>query len=102
LHGWQTLGAAFRSARRGEQSPRQLRDLHEGKQECALGVPARLLAQEGAVCCAVAAEMAQGALARSPADLAVSITGVAGPDPDEDDNPVGRPQQRSLIWIANT
>jgi nicotinamide-nucleotide amidase len=33
--------------------------------------------------------MAAGALARSPANLSVSITGVAGPDPDEDGNPVG-------------
>src|SRR5689334_10290801 len=56
----------------------------------ALGVPARILAEQGAVCPDVAALMADGALARSPADLAVSITGVAGPDPDEDGNPVGR------------
>jgi nicotinamide-nucleotide amidase len=56
----------------------------------ALGVPAHLLAEKGAVCCEVAAAMAQGALFRSPADIAVSITGVAGPDPDEDGNPVGR------------
>jgi len=56
----------------------------------ALGVPEQLLAERGAVCPAVAVAMAEGALARSPADLAVSITGVAGPDPDEDGNPVGR------------
>jgi nicotinamide-nucleotide amidase len=56
----------------------------------ALGVPADLLAEQGAVCPAVAAAMAEGALAHSPADIAVSITGVAGPDPDEDGNPVGR------------
>jgi nicotinamide-nucleotide amidase len=56
----------------------------------ALGVPASLLAVKGAVCRDVAAAMAQGALERSPADVAVSITGVAGPDPDEDGNPVGR------------
>lgn len=56
----------------------------------ALGVPARLLAEQGAVCRDVAAAMAEGALARSPADVAVSITGVAGPGPDEDGNPVGR------------
>lgn len=56
----------------------------------ALGVPADLLAEKGAVCPPVAAAMAAGALARSPADIAVSITGVAGPDPDEDGNPVGR------------
>jgi nicotinamide-nucleotide amidase len=60
----------------------------------ALGVSASLLGEKGAVCREVAAAMAQGALARSPADLAVSITGVAGPDPDEDGNPVGR------VWIG--
>jgi nicotinamide-nucleotide amidase len=38
--------------------------------------------------------MAQGALARSAATLAVAITGVAGPEPDEDGNPVG------LVCIA--
>jgi nicotinamide-nucleotide amidase len=60
----------------------------------ALGVSATLLGEKGAVCREVAAAMAQGALARSPADLAVSITGVAGPDPDEDGNPVGR------VWVG--
>jgi nicotinamide-nucleotide amidase len=59
-----------------------------------LGVSAALLKQKGAVCAAVAVAMAEGALARSPANLAVSITGVAGPDPDEDGNPVG------LVCIA--
>src|SRR4051812_32607862 len=54
-----------------------------------LGISDELLREKGAVCCDVAVAMAQGALARSPADLAVSITGVAGPDPDEDGNPVG-------------
>jgi nicotinamide-nucleotide amidase len=56
----------------------------------ALGVPAYLLQRHGAVCCEVAAAMAEGALQRSPANLAVAITGVAGPAPDEDGNPVGR------------
>ena len=55
-----------------------------------LGIPTSLLQDKGAVCRDVAAAMAQGALTRSPADIAVSITGVAGPDPDEDGNPVGR------------
>jgi len=59
-----------------------------------LGVSAALLKYKGAVCCDVALAMAEGALARSPADIAVSITGVAGPDPDEDGNPVG------LVCIA--
>ena len=56
----------------------------------ALGVPESLLDEQGAVCPEVAVAMAQGALARSPADIAVAITGVAGPEPDEDGNPVGR------------
>jgi nicotinamide-nucleotide amidase len=49
-----------------------------------------VLARRGAVCREVAIAMAEGALARSPAQLAVAITGVAGPDPDEDDK-AGRP-----------
>jgi len=56
----------------------------------ALGVLESLLGEKGAVCPEVAVSMAQGALARSPADIAVAITGVAGPEPDEDGNPVGR------------
>jgi nicotinamide-nucleotide amidase len=59
-----------------------------------LGVSADLLQRKGAVCREVAVAMAEGALVRSPATLAVSITGVAGPDPDEDGNPVG------LVCIA--
>ena len=55
-----------------------------------LGVSERLLNEKGSVCTEVAVAMAEGALERSPADLAVAITGVAGPDPDEDGNPVGR------------
>lgn len=60
----------------------------------ALGVDAELLNAKGAVCREVAVAMAQGALRRSPADVAVAVTGVAGPDPDEDGNPVG------LVCIA--
>lgn len=56
----------------------------------ALGVSAELLREKSAVCVDVAVAMAQGALARSPANVAVAITGVAGPEPDEDGNPVGR------------
>jgi len=44
-----------------------------------LGVPPALIAQHGAVSKQVAAVMALGALARSGAQLSVSITGVAGP-----------------------
>ncbi|HEY2858364.1 MAG TPA: CinA family protein, partial [Terracidiphilus sp.] len=56
----------------------------------ALGIAEALLTDKGAVCPDVAVAMARGALERSPADIAVAITGVAGPDPDEDGNPVGR------------
>src|SRR3977135_3430676 len=56
----------------------------------ALSVSAELLKTKGAVCPQVACAMAEGALMRSPATLAVSITGVAGPSPDEDGNPVGQ------------
>ncbi len=54
-----------------------------------LGVSADLLAEHGAVCREVASAMVEGALASSPADLAVAVTGVAGPAPDADGNPVG-------------
>ena len=55
-----------------------------------LGVSEHLLTEKSAVCPEVAIAMAEGALKRSPADLAVAVTGVAGPEPDEDGNPVGR------------
>jgi nicotinamide-nucleotide amidase len=55
----------------------------------ALGVPPDLLERESAVSEAVARALADGALSHSIADISVSITGVAGPAPDEDGNPVG-------------
>ena len=54
-----------------------------------LGVQAATLASFGAVSEQVAAEMAAGALARSRATLAVSITGIAGPG-GSDFKPEGR------------
>ena len=54
-----------------------------------LGVPLKLLEQKGAVCEEVVEAMALGALKLAPADIAVAVTGVAGPEPDEDGNPVG-------------
>ena len=62
----------------------------KAQKNCALGVPADLLRQQGAVSREVARAMAEGALRHSTADLAAAITGVAGPEPDEDGNPVGR------------
>jgi len=56
----------------------------------ALDVSPALLRERGAVCAEVARAMAEGALRRSTADLAAAITGVAGPEPDPDGNPVGR------------
>ncbi|MHA1522811.1 MAG: CinA family protein [Alphaproteobacteria bacterium] len=54
-----------------------------------LGVPKALIEADGAVSEAVARAMARGALARSGADLALAITGVAGPDGGTDAKPVG-------------
>lgn len=54
-----------------------------------LGVSAKTLEEFGAVSEPVAREMAQGALARSRASLAVSITGIAGPGGSEH-KPEGR------------
>jgi nicotinamide-nucleotide amidase len=56
----------------------------EAKTEC-LGVPSRLIDSEGAVSAAVAQAMARGTLEHSRADIAVAITGNAGPaGPDEE------------------
>ena len=54
-----------------------------------LGVPQELLEEHGAVSAPVAQAMAEGALRISDADLAVSVTGVAGPDKDDRGNDVG-------------
>jgi nicotinamide-nucleotide amidase len=54
-----------------------------------LGVPREMLGRETAVSANVATAMARGAVVRAKASLAVAITGVTGPDPDEDGNPVG-------------
>lgn len=54
-----------------------------------LGVPAAMIASHGAVSEAVARAMAEGALARSNADVAVAVTGVAGPGGGSDEKPIG-------------
>jgi nicotinamide-nucleotide amidase len=55
----------------------------------ALGVSEELLRTRGSVNAEVARQLARGALERSPADIALAVTGVLGPEPDEDGNPVG-------------
>ena len=66
---------------------------NEAKSEL-LGVDAALLAAHGAVSGEVARAMADGALARSRADLAVAVTGIAGPSGATEGKPVG------TVWLA--
>ena len=54
-----------------------------------LRVPENLLARCGAVSAEVARAMALGVRVLTGADLAVSVTGLAGPDGDDRGNPVG-------------
>jgi nicotinamide-nucleotide amidase len=61
---------------------------NEAKSEL-LGVPAETIAAHGGVSAQTAAAMARGAVARTPADLAVSITGIAGPGGGTPQKPVG-------------
>lgn len=59
-----------------------------------LGVPEALIAAHGAVSEPVARAMAEGALARAPVQLAVSVTGIAGPGGAVPGKPVG------TVWLA--
>lgn len=54
-----------------------------------LGVPAEMLETYGAVSALVAQAMAEGARKTLQTDIAVSVTGLAGPGGDEYGNPVG-------------
>jgi len=59
-----------------------------------LGVSAELISDVGAVSADVAEAMASGALMRSNADIAVAVTGIAGPGGGSADKPVG------LVFVA--
>ncbi len=59
-----------------------------------LGVPAQLIEQQGAVSEAVVRAMAVGALTHSHAQVAVAVTGVAGPSGGSADKPVG------TVWLG--
>ncbi len=66
---------------------------NEAKNEL-LGVPMGLIQAVGAVSEPVARQMAEGALARSRADITVAVTGVAGPGGGSAEKPVG------LVWFG--
>jgi nicotinamide-nucleotide amidase len=66
---------------------------NDAKVQC-LGVPPALVAAHGAVSEPVAAAMVEGALRVAPAELAVAVTGIAGPGGGTPDKPVG------LVWLA--
>jgi nicotinamide-nucleotide amidase len=66
---------------------------NEAKNEM-LGVDLALIAANGAVSEPVARAMAEGALARSRADVTVAVTGVAGPGGGSAEKPVG------LVWFG--
>ncbi|MBV0932524.1 nicotinamide-nucleotide amidase [Marinobacterium weihaiense] len=59
-----------------------------------LGVEAEVLERSGAVSEPVVAQMAEGALRNSDADIAVAISGIAGPGGGSEDKPVG------TVWLA--
>ncbi|HCK76963.1 MAG TPA: damage-inducible protein CinA [Gammaproteobacteria bacterium] len=57
--------------------------------ESLVGVPGSLISRHGAVSAEVAEAMVSGALERTGADVAVSVTGIAGPGGGSDQKPVG-------------
>ena len=59
-----------------------------------LGVDPGLIAAQGAVSAEVAEAMVRGALAHSPAEVALAVTGIAGPGGGSVDKPVG------TVWLA--
>jgi len=67
---------------------------HDSVKEETLGVPSSLIKAHGAVSGEVALAMAEGALARTEADVAIATTGIAGPGGGTRGKPVG------TVWVA--
>jgi len=65
-----------------------------GAKESLLGVAPKTLLEYGAVSEETVREMAEGVLALSGADLAVAVSGIAGPDGGTADKPVG------TVWLG--
>ncbi len=65
-----------------------------GAKESMLGVQNATLEEHGAVSERVVEEMAKNVLRLSGADIAVAVSGIAGPDGGTDDKPVG------MVWFA--
>jgi len=65
-----------------------------GAKESILGVKNRTLEEHGAVSKPVVEEMAKGVLRLSGADIAIAVSGVAGPDGGTEEKPVG------TVWFA--
>lgn len=59
-----------------------------------LGVPHEVIKTHGAVSSETALAMLHGALEKSGADAAISVTGIAGPDGDNSAQPIG------TVWVA--
>ncbi len=67
---------------------------HNGAKEKLLGVPRGILRKYGAVSRETAQAMCEGILEKTPADIGISITGIAGPTGGSKEKPVG------TVWIG--
>lgn len=65
-----------------------------GAKESIVGVQNKTLEEHGSVSSQVVEEMAKGVLRLSGADIAVAVSGVAGPDGGSEEKPVG------MVWFA--